>query len=265
MKILAAPLALFILSVPVWAADLAQPSQQTRRHGPIIIHERHGSAVTSTNWSGYAVTGAKGSVSSVTGSWTVPAINGTCPAQDQYASFWVGIDGYSSNTVEQIGTDSDCQSGEPTYYAWFEFYPHPSYLVNSVPIKPGDTIFAQVTSSGKGKFTVELVNKTTGASFSTTTKVPSADQSSAEWIAEAPYSGGVLPLADFGTVDFGDQYTSVTATCDATVSGKTQAIGNFADNVSINMDTTHGVLKDSTSGLTKAGDSFSISWLSAGP
>ena len=264
MKMVLAPLALLVLVAPIWSADLALSITEGRRHGPIIIHERHGSSITSTNWSGYAVTGAKGSVTSVTASWIVPAIVGACPPEDQYASFWVGIDGYSSNTVEQIGTDSDCQNGVPTYYVWFEFYPHASYNVNSVEIKPGDTIIAQVNSSGKGTFTVELTNKTTGASFSTSTKVASANQSSAEWIAEAPYQGGVLPLAPFGSVEFGDDYTGVAATCDATISGVTQPIGSFAGNVSINMDTTQGVLKDQTSALSQLG-SFSITWLSAGP
>jgi hypothetical protein len=59
-----------------------------------------------------AVTGSKASVTDVTGSWTVPAVDCTSPngTPNGYSSFWVGIDGYGSNTVEQIGTDSDCVS-----------------------------------------------------------------------------------------------------------------------------------------------------------
>src|SRR5215472_3488086 len=79
-------------------------------HRDIIIRERHGNQVTSSNWSGYAVTGAKGSVSDVTGSWIVPTMDcSTTPTG--YSAMWVGIDGYSSNTVEQIGTESDCVNG----------------------------------------------------------------------------------------------------------------------------------------------------------
>ena len=40
-----------------------------------------------------------------------------------YSSFWVGIDGYSSSSVEQLGTDSDCAGNTPDYYAWWEMYP----------------------------------------------------------------------------------------------------------------------------------------------
>jgi len=146
-------------------------------------------------WSGYAVTGDNGSVTDVTASWTVPAIQGTCPSTNQYASFWVGIDGYSSNTVEQIGTDSDCQGGSPVYYAWYEFYPHFAYGVN-MTVQPGDVISAEVRAGPRGLFTVTLTNVTRNQTFSTSAKAPSAKQSSAEWIVEAPYSGGVLPLAD---------------------------------------------------------------------
>src|SRR5438105_3519625 len=79
-------------------------------------------ASSSTNWAGYAVTGAAGSVSNVRGSWIVPAA--TCAAgETSYSSFWVGIDGFNSGSVEQTGTDSDCRNGVPTYYAWTEFYP----------------------------------------------------------------------------------------------------------------------------------------------
>src|SRR5712692_8671734 len=131
-------IAVFVLvlaSLPALA--LATPAV-TR--GPLI---RSGS-FQSTNWSGYAVTGPSKSVTDAKGSWIVPAITGTCPSTNQYSSHWVGIDGFSSNTVEQTGTDSDCQNGAPTYYAWYEFYPHPSFLISGLTIRPLDVISAEV-------------------------------------------------------------------------------------------------------------------------
>jgi len=235
----------------------------SQRHAPVIIHERHGRNVTSVNWSGYAVTGAKGSVTDVKASWIVPAIQGTCPSTDQFASFWVGIDGYSSNTVEQIGTDSDCQNGKPVYYAWFEFYPHPSFIVNSLTIQPGDVISAEVSAGAKGAFTVTLTDTTRGQTFSTSTRIPSAAQSSAEWIAEAPSSGRVLPLADFGSVSFG-----VSKLPDDATIGKTSGtIGSFPSNDvdEITMVTSAGATKALPSGLSRDGSNFSIAWVSTGP
>jgi hypothetical protein len=63
----------------------------------------HQTSTTSTNWSGYADTA--GTYTSASASWTQPA--GTCSKGDQYAAFWVGIDGYSSETVEQTGSEVD--------------------------------------------------------------------------------------------------------------------------------------------------------------
>src|SRR5271165_3522741 len=113
----------------IHAEELATPTPH--RHRPALIRHTHedGTAV-STNWSGYAVTGANGSVTSVTGSWVVPPATCTeAGGSKAYASFWVGIDGWNSSSVEQTGTDSDCSSGKPLYYAWYEFYPQASHTV----------------------------------------------------------------------------------------------------------------------------------------
>ncbi len=218
----------------------------------------HDGSFQSTNWSGYAVTGSSGSVSIAKGSWTVPAIQGSCPSTNQYSSFWVGIDGFNSGTVEQTGTDSDCQNGAPTYYAWFEFYPHPSFLINGMAITPGDHMTAQASFSGRS-FTVTITDTSTGASFSTSARVHSAQRSSAEWIAEAPSSsGGILPLADFGTVSF--------SSCTATVNGTPGTIGSFVSSVQvITMVSNSGAVKAQPSSLSGSGDAFSVTWKSAGP
>jgi len=243
------------------------------RHAPIIIRERRNSVTTSSNWSGYAVTGSRGSVTDVKGSWIVPAIQTPCGSTNQYASFWIGIDGYNSNTVEQIGTDSDCQGGAPAYYAWYEFYPHWSFGITlNSPILAGDVISAEVKSTAGGVFTVSLADVTTGQSFSTSVKMNNAQRSSAEWIAEAPWSGGVLPLANFGTAQYGANYTGVAGTSSATVNGVTHSIGAFGSPTApsspvqeIAMVTSGGAVKAQPSDLSSDGSSFGIQWLSAGP
>jgi Peptidase A4 family len=244
------------LALGLWSADTSPISPSAHQHDPMKLRERHGSNVTSTNWSGYAVTGPNGSVSDVTGTWTVPALP-SCSAATQYSSFWIGIDGYDSNTVEQIGTDSDCVNGTPTYYAWFEFYPHLSYTINKFPVNPGDLISAEVKYSG-GTFTVSLTNHMSGLSFSTSTKMNNAKRSSAEWIAEAPSAGGVLPLADFVSVNFGPGDT-------ATIGGPAMTIGSFpAANVfEITMTNSSGVPEATPTGLTN-NDKFTVNYDLAG-
>jgi peptidase A4-like protein len=226
----------------------------------------HDASSQSTNWSGYAVTGASGSVSNAKGSWIVPAIVGTCTSTNQFSSFWVGIDGFSSGTVEQTGTDSDCQNGAPTYFAWFEFFPHPSFIISGLTISPGDHISAQSSFNGRS-FVVTITDTTTGASFSTSSRVKSAQRSSAEWIAEAPSSsGGILPLADFGTVSYGTDNTGIAMTCFATIGGTTAAIGAFGSSIQqITMVSNSGATKAQPSALSSDGTSFSVTWQSSGP
>src|SRR6058998_734816 len=162
-------------------------------HGP--MHMRTNS--TSTNWSGYAVTGSR--FTSVSSSWTEPTA--TCSGT-AYSSFWVGLDGDTSNTVEQTGTDADCSGSTPKYYAWYEMYP--KFPVNlSFTVSPGDHLSASVTTNGSGSFTLTISDSTQGWTNTKTARLKSAKLASAEVIAEAPSSsGGVLPLANFGTVSF---------------------------------------------------------------
>ena len=190
--------------------------------------------VGSTNWSGYAVTSALQQISSntyqvlepvtdVKGSWVVPKIQSTLPGENSYSSTWVGIDGAGSPTVEQIGTDSDVVNGTPTYYAWWEMYPGPSYYVTKLAIHPGDSISAEVkydnSFRGYSGFALTLKDVTTNKSFSTAQYISGAALYSAEWIEEAPSSassGSELPLSNFGTVTFSN--------AQATLGGKTDVI-----------------------------------------
>src|SRR5205814_8270729 len=114
--------------------------------------------VYSDNWSGYSsmtslTAPQSGAVSAVSGSWTVPAVSGKGAA---YSAFWLGIDGYSSSSVEQIGTDSDLVNGVPTYYAWYEMYPNPFHKITSITVAPGDLISASVTADASNNFTLTI-------------------------------------------------------------------------------------------------------------
>lgn len=237
--------------------------------GP-AVHLDFVTKTKSTNWAGYAVTGPAGSVSAVDASWIEPVVSGSCPTTAEYASFWVGIDGYNSKTVEQTGTDTDCAHGSPSYYAWYEFYPKNSVTISSLKIHAGDTISASVTYSG-GSFTTKITDVTTGKSFSKTSTVSGAKRSSAEWIAETPEictgsSCSFAHLTDFGTVYFGKDHTSVASTDFATISGTTSPFGNFSKVIAITMTNTAGTkTMASPSGVSSDGTSFSVKWASSGP
>jgi peptidase A4-like protein len=126
---------------------------------------------------------------------------------------------------------------------------------------------AEAKATGHGGFTVTITDVTNGHSFSTSAKVNRAQQSSAEWIAEAPSSsGGILPLADFGTVNFGLDHTGVANTCYATISGTQGAFNSLGANVhKITMVTNSGATKASPSNPSSDNTSFSVTWVSSGP
>ncbi len=220
----------------------------------------------STNWGGYAISTANGAVSDVKGSWVVPTFQGSCSGLYNFsaAAFWVGIDGYSSNTVEQIGTIIECLSlfnvSSVVYYAFYEFYPAGTVTI-PLTVSPGDHVSAQVSyTSSTGIYVVSLADTTTGNTYSASSSSSvSGNRSSAEWIAEAPYSSirGILPLVDFGTVHF--------TACSATISGHTHAISGFS-NVRITMVTTSGSGPKATPGaLAHHGKRFAVTWNAYGP
>lgn len=244
---------------------LAQVSSPTiispRQHAPMRLHATlPDGSVESENWSGYAVTGS--GFTKAIGSWTVPSVN-CSQTPNTYAAFWVGIDGYSSNTVEQTGTDSDCNGSTPSYYAWYEFYPAFSVVIPGMTISPGNQMGAEVTYSGT-EFTIVIKNFTTGKSYRKSSTVAGAARSSAEWIAEAPCctgGGGILPLADFGTVDFGPDYTNIKGTDVATDSTTSGAISKFGSNVNaITMVSGSGTQEAVPSALSSDGTSFTVTW-----
>jgi hypothetical protein len=285
-------LLLFILVAPAYEVGCAVSPAKGRQEspatvGPDGVTPDHGSRpavrplagqgssfgsdrsnFTSENWSGYVVSGGTGSVTSVNGSWTVPSV--TCPESDAYSAFWVGIDGFSptSQTVEQIGTESDCLAGTPNYYAWFEFYPANSVPIRNVSVLPGDVISASVycmATGLQGQCTVSIEDFNSGQFFATTWAFGLLGilgtpvlRSSAEWIAEAPSSQNltILPLADFGTVRFGSDY--------ATVGGVVGSVGSFGKNISEVTMTSDGapsgMVEAQPSTLSPDGKNFSVAW-----
>lgn len=228
-------------------------------HTPILnARIVHGTG-SSTNWAGYAASGL--TFTDVRASWKQPAVK--CPSSvPQASSFWVGLDGYTptSTTVEQIGTDSDCNGpNHPQYYAWYEVVPAPSVpLPAQDAVHAGDTMSAEVRGNGT-TYTLQLEDWTAGWHFSTKQTSTAAEDNSAEWVAEAPSTCSrffcqVMPLADFGTVTFNNAAaTATTTTQPATISA-------FSHD-KIVMVTGTDLTKARPSALTNKGAQFTVGWV----
>jgi hypothetical protein len=209
------------------------------------------SAVTSGNWSGYA--DVKSTYSTVSATWKEPKV--TCSSKaTQLAAFWVGIDGYTSGTVEQDGTIALCQNGEASYATWWEMYPSNSVQFVGENVSPGDKITASVVKSGSS-YALSVTDSTNPSNSFHKTETCSAStcvDSSAEWIAEAPSgSSGVYPLAKFSTWK-----VSGSAVTGASGAG---TISSYKDK-EITMVDSGNKVKASPGALNQAGAAFSDTW-----
>jgi hypothetical protein len=133
------------------------------------------------------------------------------------------------------------------YYGWYEMYP--AFPVNfSNPVRPGDQMSASVTFSGSSTFTLVLNDTTQGWTQNIVQNPTGLARSSAEVITEAPSSTrGVLPLANFGTVNY-------------SVSSANGTSLGTQNPVQIIMVDNAGKQKDSTSAISSVG-AFSNTWL----
>jgi Peptidase A4 family len=195
----------------------------------------------SSNWSGYAITGA--TFTTTTASWTQPAI--TCSgSKETDMSPWVGIDGYSTNTVEQTGTSGDCEGSTKDYYAWYEMYPQ-NYVTINKTVKAGDQFTGTVTHTSGTKYTLTLKDLTQGWT-NTVSKSLSASNASAEAVMEM--------AANYLTKWSGpDPFTGFTANGEAAGSYSSSQIHQME------IDTSSGTVCDTTSGLT-GGENFTVTW-----
>jgi hypothetical protein len=196
-------------TVGVVAGSPAVPALTTSgaSSGPLILvsgsgEARHGyTRVEATNWSGYAQhTKTKGMFSGVEDTWEVPKVSTTKPGK-QFASDWVGIGGYSENTLVQAGTTEWNDNGKAMYNAWSEVLPQ-SVRPFELKIRPGDMVKAIVREVSPDVWVMKVVDLTTGKSDVKTVPYRSSGES-AEAIHERPQvAGGVSKLARTSDVTF---------------------------------------------------------------
>jgi hypothetical protein len=158
----------------------------------------------SSNWSGYAdVVCSTCALRYVAASFTLPSVNCAGSPDGAAVSSWVGLDGLTSSTVEQIGTVAMCSGSTPSYFAFYEMFPSAPVAFSGV--NPGDAISVAVYfNATTHHWQLSLTNLTNGGQIATAQPCPSGSvcrTSSAEVITEAPFStttNAIVPLARFG-------------------------------------------------------------------
>jgi hypothetical protein len=180
-----------------------------------------------------------------------------CSAEDTISSEWVGLDGFSSATVEQAGTVGWCFEGTPTYFTWYEMYPAGTVDVGT-SLRPGDRIAATVSRRGTS-YTLALTDATRPADSFSVTKtcaLTACLDTSAVWVAERPsFRIGIAPLANYS------RWTVNGAT--ETASGSAGTISSYPTNYKINMMDATGNYQLSTTSSLVGGKSFATYWLNS--
>ncbi|HEX5430216.1 MAG TPA: G1 family glutamic endopeptidase [Patescibacteria group bacterium] len=147
----------------------------------------------SYNWAGYVSVDA-GVYTAISGTWTVPT-----PTDNDYNSdaAWVGIGGVTSDDLIQAGTLNSNGVTE----SWYETLPD---VITPLPLRisPGDKVSVSLDWLSGNVWKLDFRNDTTNKDYSTSIYYASSF-SSAEWVEEMPSSNlGLMPLDDFGAVEF---------------------------------------------------------------
>jgi hypothetical protein len=220
---------------------------------------------TSRNWDGYFATAPSHGTdfTSVHAKWVEPTLPACTPFEDQWVVFWVGLDGWWNDVVEQGGSSAHCVFGLWKQEAlWWEMYPS-NDITTGPSISPGDTIEATVTYDTSAKqFDIVVKDDTNGASLNQTESCASdmhgCPRTSAEVISETPIGGsgpdGTFDLPDYQSATYQD--ISVT---DA--NGNTGSLTNSNWDLGDVTQVTNKVTRQNTGALDPTGSSFTTTWV----
>jgi hypothetical protein len=174
----------------------------------------------SGNWSGAVLVSPPSgeTFSEVSGTFTVPSM--LSAGTNVAAAAWVGIDGATFQTaILQGGVyfQSDSE-GTATFGSFVEWWPNYATDIaqSDFPVSAGDVVTVNIVATTDKEGTVTLINETQNVTFSSPqtapTKLAYLGGQNAEWIVEDyTQNGGIVPLANWGTLTFDKTSASTSA------------------------------------------------------
>jgi Peptidase A4 family len=173
-------------------------------------------AMSTVNWSGYALAG--NDFTGVTGTFNVPAPPKSAACLQQ-TGVWVGVDGLDDHDLLQAGiaetgltqaapTDWPSPgfpgvvcSGRVQVYAWWEDLPSQSVRLG-IPVNVGDKVSVSIFEMSPGWWAMTVHDLTSGLAYFRSQPY-AGPQSSVEWVVEAPaVLGLVTDPVPFSAVTF---------------------------------------------------------------
>jgi len=200
------------LSIPIGSNENEEGMGGLSRSGLAVLTGIPGAPASSGNWSGYVQTGSL--YTSAQATWVVPTVSLPPLYFSTRSSTWVGIGGFTDNSLIQLGTSQDVESGVGKYYAWYEVLPLPETTI-PYPVYPGDLMTASLTCTAGCSAPVTPTWQLSMADNTHPWPLPwsvpllyLSSLLSAEWIQEAPKiiclvcQNPIAPLSDYGSVTF---------------------------------------------------------------
>jgi hypothetical protein len=169
-------------AVPVHASG-ASGVRIPARISPHVAPYGSGVASAAENWAGYAETASKKTFTAITGTFTVPTVD-TNVSGTYYSSDWVGIGGFSDDSLIQAGVEADSIGGNAYYGAWTEVLPASENPL-AMSISPGDTILVTIIETAKNTWKMSVSDTSIGKTLTRKVHYKSSG-SSAEAIMERP-------------------------------------------------------------------------------
>ena len=206
-------------------------------------------SVAESNWAGYVDVAKAGTTfRSISAEFRVPTVK--CTSSNSQASIWIGLDGKTDPTVEQVGLSTNCDLGTPVYQGWYEMVPKGT-VYRGYYSHPGDLISLSVSYNySNHQYSLVYDDKTNAASTFSIPAVCPAKSTCKNLDAEAIMeAAGGTNVSKFSKLTFSDIAIS-------TRSGKR---GAFAG-TSVWTLTESFVQHTSVSRTSAGGSAFSISY-----
>ena len=170
-----------LLLILVGLTSRTAPSSPSVNQQEPVSYQPIDSWETNDIWAGYLKKGQN--FTYISGQWTVPHIRATEDLRTSVA--WIGIGGWNSQNLLQIGTLHFKDRYASVYYAFTERYPlEPANIkIPNFKVSPGDKVSASITKKKSGTWLLTIDNLSTNKHFKKTVKFR-PDQYTAEWIVE---------------------------------------------------------------------------------
>ena len=160
--------------------------------------------VSESNWAGYVDVAKAGTTfRSMSAEFRVPTVK--CTSSNSQASIWIGLDGKTDNTIEQLGLSTNCDLGTPVYQGWYEMFPKGT-VYRGYYSHPGDLISLSVSYNySNHQYSFVYDDKTNAASSFSIPAVCPAKYTCRNLDAEAIMeAAGGTNVSRFSKVTFSD-------------------------------------------------------------